>query len=250
MTPPDYPREVYRAPSKRKLRQGDIGVCEFTQLRPRSGERAGPGAESVATEKLPYFGRPVDHEIDVGAGDRTDTRILRVWKGPVMVVSQNCELEYADEEDSRLLVAPLASAAQWPEGRWDYLRENRLPGYLYLPPLAASDAQIHLDADLPEAAVALASSSLVSRALLRNRRVASLSQPMLPFLQEKLSRFLTTRGYARDRELAGIGGKRILSAERTDETVPGPSRLYKLTLGEVGQDDDDDELTVSVGCRP
>lgn len=250
MMPPEYPRELYRLPSKRVLRQGDIGVCEFTQLRPRSGERAGPGAESVASEELPYFGQPIDHEIDVDAGGRSEKRVLRVWEGPVIVVSQNCELEHADESDSRLLVAPLVNAAQWPEGRWTYLRENRLPGYLYLPPLTTTEADFDLEADLPETAVAIGSTTLVSRALVSKRRVASLAQPMLPFLQEKLSRFLTTRGYAAERELSGLSGKRIVSVDRTDETVPGPSRLYKLTLGEHGSDRGDDEMTVTFGCRP
>lgn len=249
MTPPDYPRELYRASSKRTLRQGDIGLCEFTQLRPRSGERAGPGAEATASEDLPHFGRAVDHEITVGLA-ASETRVLRVWEGPVMAVSQNCELEHADDADSRLLVAPLVNPQQWPEGRWQYLRQNRLPGYLYLPPLAAADADFDLAADLPEAAVALGSITLVSRALVSKRRLISLGQPMLPLLQEKLSRFLTTRGYASERELAEIGGKRVVSVERTDETVPGPSRLYKVILGEAGDETSDDELTVIFGSRP
>lgn len=251
MTPPDYPREVYRAISKKALRQGDIGLCEFTQLRPRSGERPGPGSQATAGEDLPYFGQPADYEICVGNDGREERRILRVWEGPVMVVSQNCELEHADEADSRLLVAPLASAAQWPEGRWEYLRENRLPDFLYLPPLPTGDAEFELDVDLPEAAVALAGTTLVSRALVRNRRVASLGQAMVPLLQEKVSRFFTTRGYAAERELAVLRDKRILSVDRTDETVPGPSRLYKMTLGNARDRTGDDELTVTFfGCRP
>jgi len=250
MTPPDYPRELYRAHSKKVLRQGDIGLCEFTQLRPRSGERAGPGGPATASEDLPYFGHPVDYEIKVGTAGGEQSRILRLWEGPAMVVSQNCELEHADEADSRLLVAPLVNPELWSEGRWEYLRQNRLPGYLYLPALAARDADFALDADLPEAAVALGSVTLVSRALVRNRRVASLGQPMLPLLQEKLSRFLTTRGYASERELGSLAGKRVVSVERTDETVPGPSRLYKVILGESGGAEGDDELTVAFGCRP
>jgi hypothetical protein len=249
MMPPDYPRELYRAPSKKVLRQGDIGLCEFTQLRPRSGERAGPGAEATASTDLPYFGQAADYEIVVGAARSEQSRILRLWEGPVMVVSQNCELEHADEADSRLLVAPLVNPGVWPDGRWEYLRQNRLPGYLYLPALAAGDAGFDLGLDLPEAAVALGSITLVSRALVRHRRLASLGQPMLPLLQEKLSRFLTTRGYASERELGALGGKRVVSVERTDETVPGPSRLYKVTLGESGDAGGDDELTVAFGCR-
>lgn len=46
-----------------------------------------------------------------------------------------------------------------------------------------------------------------------------------------------------------LGGKRIVSVERTDETVSGPSRLYKMVLGEDGDGQADDELTVTFGCR-
>lgn len=252
MTPSDYPRQVYRGPSKKVLRQGDIALCEHCQLRPRSGERAGPGSADLAGPDLPFFGSPTDYEIEVPDGwdSRSPTRIARIWQSPVMVVGQNCEIEYANEQDSRLLVAPLASRPQWPEGGWDWLRRNQLPGYLYLPAFEAEEADFDARADVPESVVVLANTTLVSRALVRNRRFLSLSQPMLPLLQEKLSRFLTTRGYASDRELQALEGKRVIDVRRTDETVSGPSRLYKVVLGEPDDDDGDDEVTVSFGCRP
>lgn len=253
MTPPEYPRQLYRAPSKKVLRQGDIALCEHCQMRSRSGERAGPGSADVAGPDLPFFGAPVDYEIELPDDwdSRSPTRIMRVWRGPVMVVGQNCEIEYADEQDSRLLVAPLASRPQWPEGPWDWLRRNQLPGYLYLPGFVAKEAEFDARSDMPESVVVLASGTIVSRALVRNRRFLSLAQPMLPLLQEKLSRFLTTRGYASDRELQALPGKRVVDVRRTDETVSGPSRLYKVVLGEAdGDGDGDDEMTVSFGCRP
>ncbi len=252
MTPPDYPRQLYRAPSKRVLRQGDIAVCEHCQLRPRSGERAGPGSADVAGPDLAFFGSPTDYEIELPKGwdSRPSTRIIRIWQSPVMVVGQNCEIEYANEQDSRLLVAPLASRPQWPEGPWDWLRRNQLPGYLYLPAFVADEAGFDARGDMPESVVVLASTTLVTRALVRNRRFLSLSQPMLPLLQEKLSRFLTTRGYASDREVQALAGKRVVDVRRTDETVSGPSRLYKVVFGEADEDEGDDETTVSFGCRP
>lgn len=252
MTPPDYPRQLYRLASKKVLRQGDIALCEYCQMRPRSGERAGPGSADVAGPELPFFGLPTDYEIELPSewDGGSPTRVIRVWRGPVLVVGQNCEIEHADEHDSRLLVAPLASRPQWPEGPWDWLRRNQLPGYLYLPQFVAHDADFDAVGDLPESVVVLANTTLISRALVRNRRFLSLSQPMLPLLQEKLSRFLTTRGYASERELQALAGKRVVDVRRTDETVSGPSRLYKVVLGEADDDDGDDEMTVSFGCRP
>jgi hypothetical protein len=201
---------------------------------------------------LPFLGSPTDYEIDLPDGwdSRSTTRVIRVWQSPVMIVGQNCEIEYASEQDSRLLVAPLASQPQWPEGPWDWLRRNQLPGYLYLPAFVADEAGFDARSDMPESVVVLASTTLVSRALVRNRRFLSLSQPMLPLLQEKLSRFLTTRGYASDRELDALAGRRVVDVRRTDETISGPSRLYKVVLGEADDDEGDDEMTVSFGCRP
>jgi hypothetical protein len=249
MSPPEFPNHVYRAPSRKVLRQGDVAICEHTQLRARSGDRAAPGGEQAASSQVPFFGSPTDYEIEL-PGDPPATRVLRVWRGPVMVIDQNCEIEHAADQDSRLLVAPLASKAIWPEGPWDWLRRNQLPGYLYLPELAADRANFELDTDLAESVVVLGSTSLVSRALVQKRRFISLAQPMLPFLQEKVSRFFTTRGYASTRELEAMAGKRVVEVKRTDETVSGPSRLYKIVLGESDDDDGDDEITVSLGCRP
>jgi hypothetical protein len=253
MTPPDYPQQVYRAASKNVLRQGDIALCEHAQLRPRAGERAGPGDADVAGPQIPYLGDAVDYEIELASSHQFagQKRVVRVWQTPVIVISQNCEIEHADADDSRLIVAPLASRDQWPEGPWKWLRRNQLPGYLYLPTHDANDTSLNLAADIPESAVILANSALVSRALVRARRFVSLSQPMLPLLQEKISRFHTTRGYASDRELESLRGKRVLDVRRTDETVAGPSRLYKLVLAaDSGDDQGDDEVTVTVGCRP
>lgn len=252
MTPTDYPRQVYRPASQKVLRQGDIALCEHSQLRPRSGERPGPGAADVAGPQLPFLGEPVDYEIELAAPHQFagQKRVVRVWQGPVIVIGQNCEIEHADGQDSRLLVAPIASRAQWPEGPWKWLASNRLPGYLYLPELAAADAAFDIASNFTESAVVLANSTLVSRALVRNRRLMSLSQPMLPMLQEKVSRFLTTRGYAAEREIESLPGKRVIDVRRTDETAAGPSRLYKVVLGGERGEDGDDEITVSFGCRP
>lgn len=252
MTQAEYPSVVYRAPSSKTLRQGDIAFCEFSQLRPRSGERPGPGPASVATPELPTFGPYEDYAVDVPQpGGEITTRVVRVWSGFVVVVQQNCEIVHASSDDSRLLAAPLVGPGQWPEGPWEWLRENRLPSYMYLPGLEGEAAlEYGLEENWSECVAALASMTLVSRALVRPRRVLSLSQEMLPHLQEKVSRCLTTRGFAAGAELEGLVGKRVMSAHRTDETVLGPSRLWKLFLGEQDSDDGDDEISVTLGSRP
>ena len=104
----------------KKLRQGDIAICEFHQLRSRSGEPKGPGGPASPTPQLPDFGASQTFEIPVQVPGRGEPvlRHLRLWLGPAMVVHQSCELEYADPEDSRVGVAPIVSAERWTQGPW------------------------------------------------------------------------------------------------------------------------------------
>src|SRR3990172_633739 len=106
-------RPFYRRFDK-KLRQGDIAMAEFAQLRsPR--DVSGPGPEDSTDENLPNFGRPEPYAIDVnGLDGRPRKRILFVWQGLVMVLHQNCEIDLASEKDSRLTIAPIVLASEWP----------------------------------------------------------------------------------------------------------------------------------------
>jgi hypothetical protein len=249
-----YPRSPYRRPSKKKLRQGDIAHGEFCQLRAATGDRRGPGDQHLAAPDLPFLGEPVDFELSVEVGERSERRIVRLWQGFVMVLHQNCEIDFGHEEDSRVLVAPVVSRERWPEGPWGILRDNKLPGYLYLPGLSPEEAQeLGLPAAWPESVTILASSALSSVGLIRPRREISLSQGMLPHLQDAMARFSGTRGFASLTELDGIAGKRIVEVTETGQTISGPSSLVKVFFGEndVEPDDRDDELTISYwGVRP
>jgi hypothetical protein len=246
--------EVWFRPPSQKLRQGDIAFTEFCQLRGRSGEAPGPGLDAVASPDLPYLGPFSDVNIEIplpGDDDRTTTRTIRVWSGYVVVIHQSCEIDYADSNDSRLLVAPLILKPQWSAGPWELISRNELPGFFPLPGLNSSAAEalgLSLPDDMPESALALASTSLVSRAVVKPNRVVSLAQPRVPELQAALVRFFGVRGWASTRELSGVVGREIVGAVETAETVPGPSRLAKLTLGGRGGDEGD-EITIAWGLR-
>jgi hypothetical protein len=251
---PAYPPSPYRRPSKKKLRQGDIAYGEFCQLRAATGDRRGPGDQHVAAADLPFLGEPVDFEVTVQVGERSERRIVRLWQGFVMVLHQNCEIDFGNEEDSRVLIAPVVSQDLWPEGPWQLLRDNKLPGYFYLPGLQEQKAQeLSLPTPWPESVTVLASSTLSSVGLVRPRREIALSQGMLPYLQDSMARFSGTRGFGGVPELEGIAGKRIVKVTETGQTIGGPSSLIKVFFGENDEepDDRDDELTVSYwGVRP
>jgi hypothetical protein len=244
-----YPARAYRRPSKQRLRQGDIAIAEFHQLRARSGDRPGPAGPDLAAPNLPFLGDPADFEVNVPQPDGSEgIRVLRVWSGFVIVLHQNCEIEFAHADDSRLLIAPIITAERWPAGSWKYLRENTIPGYFYLPGLAEAEAKdLGLPRAWPEGVAALASSTLSSIGLIKPRRQISLTPEMLPHLHDCIARFYAVRGFAGMHELEGIIGKRIVRVEDTNQTATPPSRLMKIYFGESTEqpDDRDDELTVA-----
>jgi len=250
-----YPAAPYRRPSGRRISQGDIALAEFHQLRARSSERPGPGIADHASDRLPYFGQPSDYEIEVTLpGGRQEIRVLRVWSGYVMVLHQACEVEFSDENDSRLIVAPIASEPMWPEAPWSFLRRNQIPGYFYLPNLSGQQAtDLNLAGDWPEAVVCLAGSTLSGMSLIKPRRELSLAPTLLPVLQDSIVRFFSVRGFADVAALSGVRGKRLINIVETGQTVPGPAKLVKLYFGEnqSARDDQDDETSLAYwGVRP
>jgi hypothetical protein len=248
-------REVYRRFSRDRLTQGDIGLSEFVQIRSGSGsERRGPGPAEVSAQDLPFIGEFVDHELPVARpGGGEEIRILRVWTAYVIVLSQTCELEWANAQDSRLTVAPIVSRQQWPEGPWEYLARTPPPGYFYLPGLTAEEASaLGMPHEWPEAVALLASASPTSHRLIKPRRLLSLSVDRVPSLQDCIARFFGVRGFADLPALDALVGKPIRRLVETNQIVSGPSRLIKVYVG--GDDADpsaDDEATVAYwGVRP
>ncbi len=167
------------------------------------------------------------------------------------MVTQGCVLDNADEHDSRLVVAPIATRERWPEGPWEsgHLRQDVLPDYFYLPGLSADAAAgLGLKEEWPEAVADLLSMALVSRGLVKPRRLLSLStEALIPF-QDKVSRSLTTRGYASYETLNALAGRTIVNVVQSDALVHGPTRLSKVTIAE-DETGEDDEITLFIGTR-
>jgi hypothetical protein len=249
-----YPTALFRRPATRNVSQGDIAIAEFHQLRARSGDRLAPGSADYASERLPFLGQFSDHRVEVPVGDQVEERVLRVWTGYVMVLHQACEIDFADNNDSRLLIAPLVSESMWPEGPWSALRENLVPGYFYLPELSDVAArQLGLETGIPESVVAFASGALSSYGLIKPRRELALVPDLLPHLQDAMVRFSAVRGFNTFNNLDALKGKRVVDVRETDQKVRGPSRLIKVYLGDnyAQADDGDDEASVAYfGVRP
>lgn len=225
-----------------------MALCEFHQLRARSGEAPGPGPVEVANEDLPYLGKEQAFEVPVRLPDGAIvTRQLRLWVGTTMVIHQNCEIEYADGGDSRLLVAPVVTREQWPNGPWEEIKRGSLPSYFYLPEMTEEEADLlGLDQRFPASAVALASTTCLSRGIVKQGRICAIETEDLPGLQEALVRFFSVRGWGSSKALQALEGLRIVSATETSETVAGPAPLSKVVLA---GDSGDDEITVAWGVR-
>lgn len=249
----DYPASFYRRPTRRALRQGDIALCELSQLRHRNRDTAGGPAEDLTAPDLANHGAHRDLTVEPQDWPWDEAPpVVRVWQCFVVVLSQNCEIEHANEDDSRLLVAPLATEERWPEGPWNYLRKNLLPAYFYLPGISEGEAgkPLGLKQPWPEAAVDLASATAVSRGLIQSRRILSIETPALAPFQDKIARFFTTRGYADVAALQALRGRQIVDVVQSDAIVAGPTRLSKMTIAETaGGGGDEDEITLYVGTR-
>lgn len=239
----------YTPVSKQTIRQGDISVCEFHQLRSDGGEPPGPGRDALANEDMPYFGSFCDYPLTVTrpeSGSQVQ-RVLRVWTGLGMVVHQNCELKYADENDSRVLVAPIISRSMWPGGPWGMIAQSQLPGFFHLPELPEADADaLGLEVEWPESAVAFASTTLLSRGILKPNRVLGLTPKAVGNLQELLVRFSSARGWGSHDTLKNLVGFTVKEVFATRETVPGPASLAKVILEKEGEPE---EITVAWGVR-
>jgi hypothetical protein len=183
----------------------------------------------------------------VPVGDGTIERQLRIWQGPVMVLHQNCEIDYANAADSRLTIAPIVSRAAWPDGPWELIERRELPGYFHLPAMSTEQAgEFGLNGEWPEAAVALASMTASSRGIVKPNRILALTAEAVPRLQESLVRYTSVRGWGAIESAKALKGARIVSVDETVETVPGPARLAKVV---VDTGDDIDEITVAWGLR-
>ena len=248
------PSTTYRKPTKARLAQGDLAMCEFVQLRSASGSEArGPGPSDAASADIPFLGEHQDFEFPVsGPRGSAETRIVRVWTGLAMVLTQNCEVQWAEGDDSRVAVAPVVPRAQWPEGPWDVLPRTAPPGYFYLPPLNDEHAaELGLESAWQESVVVLASSCTTSKRLVKPRRLLALTVTELPRLQDAIARFYGVRGFAALPALRSSIGKPIRDIVETGQTIHGPSGLIKVYFGGDGEAEADDEVTVAFwGVRP
>lgn len=173
--------------------------------------------------------------------------IVRVWKGLVIVLHQNCEIEFAHPHDSRAVVAPVVAESQWPKGPWDQIRKGRLPGYFYLPQPTAEEAE-ELTGSFQEGTAVFASRTLSHIDALSQTRVATLRHDRLIELQDAYARAVTVRGLASTRELDNLKGRTILDIRETAITDPGPSRLVKVFLNGTAAGEEE-EATVTWGVR-
>lgn len=232
------------------LAQGDIAFSYVSQVVPRKPQKDWPGGTETAD--LPSYGDY--HELDGPTNKHgyPDYRV-RVWPIRVAVLTQGCELRWAHDQDSRVVVAPIIGESSWDSPElWRRLEAGELiPGFFYLPALEAAEAdELGLEGnELGPAVVDLAAASLASREMMVRRRIARIAPPEVVGLQDAISRAYSVRGLAKTADLAGLEGRTILGSNETGLISQGPVRLVKVHLSGVG-DAGPDEVTVAWGLRP
>lgn len=251
---PDYPPRLYRAKDAERYRQGDLCLAYFHELR-ATDDAPGPGGEDVTGRNIPFFGDFEDHELPTNIGSKKNPRhlVLRVWRGWVMILNQGCDLERLDENDSRLLVAPIVFKAKWPgDSRWKQIREGAAPGFVFLPPMRESDksrtgSQKGWPSEV-EAAAVLASATTIGRRV-AGESSFGLSSEMQHVLQQRMVTYGSVRDWKAASQRKEIIGKQIMEVSETDEKTDGPAKLYKIHIADPGGDTGADEVTVGMLFR-
>ena len=127
------------------------------------------------------------------------------------------------------------------------IAQSQLPGFFHLPELPEADADaLGLEVEWPESAVAFASTTLLSRGIVKPNRVLGLTPKAVGRFQELLVRFSSARGWGSHDTLKNIVGYTVKEVFATSETVPGPVSLAKVILEREGEPE---EITVAWGVR-
>ncbi len=237
-----YPRRPYSQPERGRLRQGDLFWAYATQLRTKD-DLPGPGPDNIDSDQIAPYGK----FLDVGIDAFEKQFQLRVWACWVMVLTQGCDLDHPDPQDSRLLVAPIVFSAKWQGKHWSRILAGDVPGFLYLPSMSVDEKNRAGAGGWPEdeeAAVVLSSACVISREIAR-RPVFGLSPEMRALLQERMVVFWSVRNWTTPSQFEKLKGKRIVEIHDTEEKALGPGRLYKLTLA----NGEEDEATVGLVLR-
>ena len=241
-----YPRQWWAPAKPGALRQGDLGIAYTHQLRARS-DRPGPGLEETANAKIPFLGPHTDHDIEVGDANLT----VRIWPSWVMVLDQTCELLRRDNADSRLWVAPVVFESLWPGPHWSLIRDRKLAGYIYLPPLSQEEidrAGAKGWLSDTQAAVVVASATTITPKIL-TKTLFGTSDMFRHEVQTQLVLYHSIRDWKRGSQADELHGLRIADISETGETYEGPGRLFKIALDGAAEGDGD-EITVGFIFQP
>ena len=233
-----YPRAVYTSAAGR-LRQGDLFWSYAVQLR-LEDDPPGPGSNEIDSDKIPWVG-PFEDSAIAALDHKFQVRVWGCW---VMAVTQSCDLDYQDERDSRMAVAPVVFRSKWQGKQWEQILPGNVPGFLYLPSMSKEEKAKVGAPGWPVdegAAVVLGSTCLISRQIAGKPKFG-LSNEMRALLQERLVVYSSVRNWTTSGQFERLKGKRIEFIQATDEKFDGPGRLFKVTLG----NGDEDEATVGL----
>lgn len=201
------------------VRQGDVGYYPFSQLLRLDEREWQPKGEPPPTVKgIPVFDGMKETTVSVDGIDY----LMRHWNGLGVVIDVTSELMNS-EHDSRVTVAPLVPK-EAVKVNWNQAVDGRLAGVLSIPAVDRGS----IDADFPEAdlsdvILAVRSVTTISRGIVSEGRLMSLTPRMVAVLASKLSEMFGERAWARMSHFPNVEGRRLERVDDIGKKSPPPT---------------------------
>ena len=201
------------------MRQGDIGFFPFTQLLRLDEAEWLPGPTLPPTiEAVHVFEGMTDATVTI---DSTDY-LMRRWHGLGLVIDVTSELMQSPE-DSRVTVAPLVPRAAVTLS-WEQVVRGRVAGVLPLPAAERGSIDVEFpEADWPDVILAARSLTTISRGIVEEGRLMSLTPRMAVLLVAKLSEMFGARHWARIKHFANVEGQVLAQVDDIGKAQPPPT---------------------------
>jgi hypothetical protein len=207
------PAPYYERPAE-FIRQGDVGFFPFAQLLKTDEDGRLPGGTPPPTmEGIPAFDGMTEATVTFDGSEY----LMRRWHGLGVVIDMTSEL-MKRPENSRVTVVPLVPK-EAVKVNWGLAMAGRLAGVLPIPAVEQGTIDTDLpDSDMPDVLLSARSITTVSRGIVIEGRMMSLTPRMVAVLVSKLGEHFGNRAWSRMTHLGNVVGQRL---ERVDDIESG-----------------------------
>jgi hypothetical protein len=201
------------------IRQGDIGFFPFIQLLRTDEDGWLPNGTPPPTVKgVPVFEGLTQSSLSFDGSEY----LVRQWHGLGVVVDMTSELMQSPQ-DSRVTVAALVPK-EAVKTNWGLAMAGRLAGVLPVPAVERGSLEADMpDADIPDVLLATRSVTTVSRGIVLEGRMMSLTPRMVAVLVSKLGEHFGARAWSRLPHFGNVEGQRLVRVDDIESPKPPPT---------------------------